>query len=78
MTKLRKDAIDLLEQIPEDKLIYVIQIMQGVKGLYTGNIHLSENEAFDKLEKMKKKIPDLDYDSELADYREKKWDAGIL
>ena len=29
MTSLRKDAIELLEQIPEDKLIFVVQIMKN-------------------------------------------------
>ena len=34
MTRLRQDAIELLEQVPEDKLIFMIQIMKGVRGLY--------------------------------------------
>lgn len=33
MTAIRKEAIQMLEKIPEDKLGYVIQIMQGVSGL---------------------------------------------
>lgn len=33
MTAIRKEAIDLLERIPEDKLTFVIQIMRGVSGL---------------------------------------------
>ena len=37
MTQLRKDAMDLLERIPDDKLIFVIQIMQGMNGLYASN-----------------------------------------
>ena len=32
MTRLRQDAIELLEQMPEDKLIFMIQIMKGVRG----------------------------------------------
>lgn len=34
MTALRKDAMELLEQIPEDKLYFIVQIMQGINGLY--------------------------------------------
>ena len=34
MTALRKDAMDLLERMPEDKLYFIIQIMEGVTGLY--------------------------------------------
>lgn len=33
MTAIRKEAIDLLERVPEDKLTFVIQIMRSVSGL---------------------------------------------
>lgn len=33
MTAIRQEAIQILEKVPEDKLRFVIQIMQGVNGL---------------------------------------------
>ena len=33
MTALRREAIELLEQVPEEKLVYVIQILRAVNGL---------------------------------------------
>ncbi|MBD5549188.1 MAG: hypothetical protein HDQ97_17680 [Lachnospiraceae bacterium] len=33
MTAIRQEAVQMLEKVPEDKLSYVIQIMQGVNGL---------------------------------------------
>jgi len=33
MTTIRQEAIRMLEKVPEDKLGFVIQIMQGVNGL---------------------------------------------
>lgn len=33
MTAIRKEAIEMLERVPEDKLTFVIQIMRGVNGL---------------------------------------------
>ena len=33
MTAVRQEAMQMLEKVPEDKLSYVIQIMQGVNGL---------------------------------------------
>lgn len=33
MTAIRREAMEMLERVPEDKLSYVIQIMQGVNGL---------------------------------------------
>ena len=41
MTALRKDAMDLLERMPEDKLYFIIQIMEGVTGLYGSESELS-------------------------------------
>lgn len=37
MTEIRQEAIKMLEKIPEDKLSYIIQIMQGVNGLFGEN-----------------------------------------
>lgn len=73
ITQIRQDAIKLLEQIPEDKIIFIIQIMQGIKGLYTDDDMKEREEAFFHLEKMRRKVPDLDYDRELAVYREEKY-----
>ena len=50
MTALRQSAMMELEKIPEDKLIFVIQIMQGVNGLYD-NSNDERKEAFARLEK---------------------------
>ena len=33
MTAIRQEAVQMLEKVPEDKLSYLIQIMQGVNGL---------------------------------------------
>lgn len=33
MTAIRQEAMEMLEKVPEDKLSFVIQIMQGVNGL---------------------------------------------
>lgn len=74
MTKIRQDAIELLEKIPEDKVIFMIQIMQGMQGLYAEDDLKQREEAFAQLEKLRRKVPDLDYDAELASYREEKYD----
>ena len=65
--------VNIIEQIPEDKIIFIIQIMQGLKGLDTDEDMRQREEAFLHLEKMRKKVPDLDYDRELAEYREEKY-----
>ena len=73
MTKLRENALSLLEKIPEDKLVFLIQIMEGVAGLYKKNESQCET-AFQTLERLRKKEPfNLDYEAELASYREEKY-----
>ena len=53
MTALRQSAIRELEKLPEDKLSFVIQIMQGVNGLYN-DTQSERKEAFSKLEQLRK------------------------
>lgn len=72
MTALRQSAMRELEKLPEDKIGFVLQIMQGVNGLY--NEEQSERkEAFSRLEQLRKKGTVTDYDAELASYREEKY-----
>lgn len=72
MTALRQSAIRELEKLPEDKLSFVIQIMQGVNGLYN-DTQSERKEAFSKLEQLRKLGAVIDYDAELASYREEKY-----
>ena len=73
MTAIRKDAMTLLEQMPEDKLYYIVQIMQGIKGLYGIEEQTSRDRAFEELESLRRKIPDSEYERELENYREEKY-----
>ena len=34
MTRMLKDAHDLLDRMPEDKLPFLVEIMKGMNGLY--------------------------------------------
>ncbi len=72
MTAIRKEAMEMLERVPEDKLGFVIQIMQGVNGLI-GDVQSEKEEAFARLEQLRKKGTITDYDAELISYREEKY-----
>ena len=72
MTATRREAIELLERVPEDKLSFVIQIMQGVNELYNDS-NKERKEAFARLEQLRKKGTVIDDDAELASYREDKY-----
>ena len=72
MTAIRQTAFRELEKLPEDKLIFILQIMQGVNGLYTDN-QSQRKEAFAQLEPLRKKGTVTDDKAELASYREEKY-----
>ena len=72
MTALRQNAIRELEKIPEDKIGFLLQIMQGLNGLYHDN-QSERKEAFARLENLRKKGSVMDYDAELASYRDEKY-----
>ena len=72
MTALRQSAMMELEKIPEDILSFVIQIMQGVNGLYN-DTNGERKEAFARLEQLRKKGTVIDDAAELASYREDKY-----
>ena len=72
MSAIRKEAIELLERVPEDKLGFIIQIIQGVNGLYT-DTNSERKEAFARLEQLRRKGTVTDDDVELASYREEKY-----
>lgn len=81
MTALRREAIQLVEQMPEEQMPYVIQYIQSLKesvldiNLALGEIEVSPKmKAFWDLEKMIVPISgELDYDKELAEARDEKY-----
>lgn len=72
MTALRQSAIKELERLPEDKISFILQIMQGVNGLYDDK-QSERKEAFMRLEQLRKKGTVTDYEDELTSYREEKY-----
>ena len=81
MTALRREAIQLVEHMPEEQMPYVIQYIQSLKeSVLDINLTLGEIEdspkmkAFWDLEKMIVPISgELDYDKELAEARDEKY-----
>ena len=83
MTALRREAIQLVEQMPEEQMPYVIQYIQALKenvldiNLDLGEIEISPKmNAFWELESMIVPISqELDYGKELAEARDEKYDC---
>jgi len=75
----RETAIELIQEIPDDKIIYVLNIIRGINGLYrdTNEKYAQRQEAFRHLQQMRGRIPgSLDYDEELAKARIEKYAAA--
>ena len=53
MTAMREEAFELLEKMPEDKLVFIIQIMQGVNSLYNSGAVESKKDAFLRMEQIR-------------------------
>lgn len=79
MTKLREKALQMVKEIPEDKVIYVIDILEGIKGLYGEQpeikLQLDEKKkARDVLQKYRGRIPDdFNYKKELMEAIDEKY-----
>ncbi|MBQ4396371.1 MAG: UDP-N-acetylenolpyruvoylglucosamine reductase [Clostridia bacterium] len=75
MTALQRDAIDLVQRMPEDKLYFIIQIMQGIDGLSQTDRERKKRKqaAFEELERLRRCVPDLDEERELEEWREEKY-----
>ena len=54
-------------------LYFIIQIMEGVTGLYGSESEKVREQAFEQLENLRRKAPQIDYERELASYREEKY-----
>ena len=72
MTALRKEVNDLLDNMSDDKLSFIIQIIRGVNEL-TNDGKIEREEAFANLEKLCRKVDNIDVDKELSLYRDEKY-----
>ena len=80
MSALRQQAMQLVQQIPEEQMPNIIQYLHSLIGK-VGFDHFSESEisispkmkAFMELESMVKPAPELDYEKELGAARDEKY-----
>lgn len=76
MTKIKAKALEMIERLPDEKMIYVINILQNIEALSLTNESekMKSMTALQNLLKFEKKLPvDFDAEKELADAREEKY-----
>lgn len=80
MTVLKKRALDMISRMPEEKLYYVVQLLESVEGLSENTvkgIKTPEQRALEDLQRFRKRSDvEIDYKAELAKARKEKY-AGI-
>ena len=73
MNSLRQEALSIVESLPEEKISVLMNFLRELN-LTEKNKRLTRKKAaFEELETLRRKIPDLDYDKELAIYRDEKF-----
>ena len=77
MTQIREKTLKMLEKLPDDKLVYVFNILQNIEAFSQSdkiqNLPLRED-AFATLMKYSRSLPeDFDYKAELEAAREERY-----
>lgn len=77
MTQIREKTLKMLEKLPDDKLIYVFNILQNIEAFsQSDKIQYlpSREDAFETLMKYSRSLPeDFDYKAELEAAREERY-----
>lgn len=80
MIVMKQRAIDMISRMPEEKLYYVVQLLEGVEGLSENKadgFETPEQRAMKDLQRFcKRSDVEIDYKAELAEARKEKY-AGI-
>ena len=76
MTQMKERAVELIERIPDEKMFYVINILQNLEEM-SSNRPADKKQAMEALQKVLKfsgRLPeDFDADKELQEAREEKY-----
>lgn len=76
MTQMKERAVELIERIPDEKMFYVINILQNLEEM-SSNRPADKKQAMEELQNVLKfsgRLPeDFDADKELQEAREEKY-----
>ena len=74
MSALKQQAISIVENLSEEKILLLLNFLQGLNEHSEKNSRLLRKEkAFSELENLRIKAPNLDYKKELQSYREERF-----
>lgn len=74
MTMIKEKAVEMLKTLPDEKVVYLIKIMEGLEGLGETSQVSQKREALKNIQKFRGRLPeDFDYKKELAESREERY-----
>lgn len=77
MTVIKEQAIEMIKRLPDDKVFYVVNILEGLEGLYDENQETGPSDsqrAYDSFQCLRGRgAVDIDYRVELAQALEEKF-----
>lgn len=80
MTAIQEKAFEMIKQLPEDKVYYIVKMLEGVEGLFPGmvaNVESAEQKAYENLQCFRKcGDADIDYKAELQQVLEGKYEGA--
>lgn len=79
MTVIKEQAIELIKRLPDDKAFYVVNILEGLEGLYSENGETKQTDSqkvYQNLQHLRKRgTVDIDYKAELSQALEEKYEG---
>lgn len=80
MTSMQEKAFEMIKRLPDDKVYFVVQLLEGMEGLLPQSMtgkKSPEQKAYEELQQFRKcATEEVDYRAELTQAREKKY-AGV-
>ena len=76
MTRIKEKAVEMIQRMPEEKMFYVMNILQNLEGMAVDKNTDKEQAiaAFEDIMRYRGRLPaDFDADRELAEAREEKY-----
>lgn len=79
MTQLKEETLKMIERLPDDKMIYIFNILQNIEAMSLNEVktdYRTSKEAFQTLMQFKKTLPeDFDYKEELEKAKDEKYES---
>lgn len=75
MTQMKEKAVEMIQRMPDEKMFYVVNILQNLEAMSTNKDMEKEQAmaAFRNIQKFRNRLPeDFDADKALAEAREER------